>query len=421
MRIIWLIVILIFGGPAWADPGDEYTLSGEGQAVLFEPLTQRQASPSEMLRVPNGFQSKVFAYGLGSIGDITLAENGSVYVTDPRANRVYEIADRGLDGRRDFQRPLITDLDHPTGVAIAGDSLFVADRRAVWTIDTKTGARRLLASLTNAPSEPHRPLLWHEPTGRVWIALTRSATESQVIAIDAVSGQAALIAVIPGAVSDITMAGGGTVWASAGQNLFALAQGNAAQPVGRAESNVQISGFVLVGSAPASGLEAWRDQVIISQSGGARLPKPGSGAMNLIAVPTDFGRMTGRAKIFADGFLDQSRRSAWGDPGPIALDRRGLFVADRNNGTIWRVYAKPAEPAPKADVEIIAQDAEEIVETVDVQNEEISSAPPLVHGSRIERGSSLEVGSTILKAWEEEKARKAAEEAETEPEPEPEP
>ena len=411
MRIIWSISFLLFSALsvalANAAPGDAYEASAPDNSVLLEPLLQRQSGPSEGLKPLPGFDARVFAFGLGNIGDIVTAKDGTLYSSDAQTGRVFEIADRGLDGRRDFQRPVLSGLSNPSGLAITGDTLFVADRHAIWAMDRKSKARQRVASLENMAAAPLRPLIYHEPSDDVWIALTLSSNSGQVIAVDPQTGGARLIADIPGPISAMDRSDNGTVWVGSGRSLFSLSEGAGAQPAGQVEQGVQISGFVLVGGAEiGQGFSAWRDHVILSQSGGARQPRSHSGAMNLVAVASEFGKLSDKLTVWADGFLDHNRRNAWGDPGAIALDRRGLFVADRWNGTIWRVYAR-AVTQTDDHPEMVADTKEEPLDDIKAEDE-AAAQPSLVTGSRIEKASGIEVGSTILKAWEEEKAKKDA-------------
>ena len=412
MRIICSISFLLFsalgGALASAAPGDAYEASAPDNAVLLEPLLQRQSGPSEGLKPLPGFDARVFAFGLGNIADIATAKDGTLYSSDAQTGRVFEIADRGLDGRRDFQRPVLSGLSHPNGLAVTGDTLFVADRQAIWAMDRKSKARQRVASLENITAAPLRPLIYHEPSDSVWIGLTISSNTGQVIAVERQTGGARLIAEIPGPISAMNRSDNGTVWVGSGRSIFAVSDGAGAQRAGQVEPGVQISGFVLVGGADiGQGFSAWRDHVILSQSGGARQPRSHSGAMNLVAVASEFGKLSDKLTVWADGFLDQNRRNAWGDPGAIALDKRGLFVADRWNGTIWRVFARAVSETDDHP-ETVADIKEETLEDLKVEDE-APAHPPLVTGSRIEKASGIEVGSTILKAWEDEKAKKDAE------------
>lgn len=130
--------------------------------------------------------------------------------------------------------------------------------------------------------------------------------------------------------------------------------------------------------------------------------------MRLIVVPTEFGQPAGEPRVLVDGFLSRSGRTAWGEPGAIVMDKRGLFFADKHNGTIWRLYGAPKDtPKPEAKI-IVVEDLPETVATPPIR-------PPLLIGSGIkgsqlgeasllESASNLKTGSTIVEDYDKPKA-----------------
>jgi len=149
--------------------------------------------------------------------------------------------------------------------------------------------------------------------------------------------------------------------------------------------------------------------VIAAQSG----PK----AMQLIAVPTEFGQPSGPPRILVDGFLSSTGRSAWGKPGAMVMDKRGLFFADRYNGTVWRLSAKPSvKETPKPEIKKVTQEIDK--PTLNPAKLPPSQRPLLIgsgiKGSQISDASllgpasQLETGSTIIDAYEKAEAEAAA-------------
>jgi len=156
-----------------------------------------------------------------------------------------------------------------------------------------------------------------------------------------------------------------------------------------------------------------KDHIIAAQSG----PK----AMQRIAIPTEFGQPSGPPRVLVDGFLSSTGRSAWGTPGAMVMDKRGLFFADRYNGTVWRLSAKPSvKDTPQPEVEKVAQEAAKEVDKSALDPAKLPpSQRPLLIGSGIKGSqigdasllgpaSQLETGSTIIDAYEKAEAEAAA-------------
>ena len=177
-----------------------------------------------------------------------------------------------------------------------------------------------------------------------------------------------------------------------------------------------ISSLILPGqyTAPQDWPRRLNGHIIAAQTG--------PDAMRLIAIPTEFGNVSGQPRVLLDGFMNRSNRSAWGSPGPMVMDKRGLFFADTDNGTLWRLSPKPR---PQAKITI--------VDTADLPlapNKEPSLSEPdeefriesKITGTSIDptstivKPSSITYGSKLIQDYEEKKAAEEAKKAEEEAE-----
>jgi len=114
----------------------------------------------------------------------------------------------------------------------------------------------------------------------------------------------------------------------------------------------------------------------------------GPSAMQLIAIPTEFGH------ILVEGFRTRTGRSAWGKPGPLIMDSRGLFFADSHNGTLYKLTLKPA-PQPK--ITIVDTDSlpQEIRAKPDLTPKTIA-IESTIQGTQIDTKSTITAPSSII-------------------------
>ncbi len=415
MRLIFTILaIWLLSMTAWPDPGDSYELSADAPQGLIEPLVMRSRGSSESLQAPDEFQIHRFASRLGKIGAITAMDDGAVYVTDTKHGRVFEIVDRGRDGRADHQRVIMNQLDRPSDIVSFGENIFVADQKAVWRWNKETQSTNMLADLSNMSAGPNRALIHHPQSHSIWIAMNLAGGQSKIIAIDLASGRAKLIWELDGHISKFLANGPKDIWVSVDNQLIKVEPHAVQTSKFPVEPGVQIAGMTSINAdnAPA-GFALWADHVFVSQGGVAKLSKNTSGGLNVIAVPTRFGHPVANMEVVVDGFLSANRRSAWGVPGPIMIDRRGLFISDPLQGSLWLMSKSSVQP----DI-VLSETVEpdtEIIPEVETAKKTIPSRPPPIRGSQIETASKIEIGSTIIKDWEAAQKAKAEQDAKETP------
>ena len=409
MRALLILTLLMFPGLAVADPGDHYVLDQNQALPIIQPLQKRLRSSREKPLLADGFDVEIYGRGLGRIAAMAAAPEGQIYTSDPDSNRVFELVDRGRDGRRDFKQVILDQRDHPTGLAVMDEALFIADRNAIWRWDRQSRNLSRLADLSKMAASGDRPLLARPRDNAVWIALNTGPQTAKIISVDIESGQAELISETAGPVTALTASPASDVWAAAGNRLIRVTSAPGAQNMIEVEAGSEISGLLMLGDrAQQAGFGVWKDHLLVAQGGVSKLPQTTSGGMNIIAVPTIFGQPKTEMTVWMDGFQARNRRSYWGLPGALLLNAQGMFIADPVGGIIWK-----ASPAPKAPEPVIQNKAKDIVKPA--AEEKPKTKPKTepqemivstMKGSQIERASSLDVGSTILKDWEEaQKAR----------------
>ena len=94
------------------------------------------------LAVPEGFKVNLFATGLEHTRWLAVAENGDVFVAEPRAGRVVLLRDTVGDGQADEAWLFADGLDRPHGLAIQGRHLYVTTPRNIYRIPFVAGENR---------------------------------------------------------------------------------------------------------------------------------------------------------------------------------------------------------------------------------------------------------------------------------------
>ena len=196
-------------------------------------------------------------------------------------------------------------------------------RAAVWEVDLKSGAHRVLASGLRNPNG----LAWEPRNGKLWAVVN----ERDELGSDLVPDY--LTSVADGAFY-------GWPYSYYGQHVDERAKpprpdlvAKAIKPDYALGSHVAPLGLAF---AEASALPApFRDGAFIGQHGSWNR-KPRSG-YNVVFVPFKDGKPSGAPVELLTGFVNDSG-DAYGRPVGVAMDRRGaLLVADDVGNVVWRV------------------------------------------------------------------------------------
>lgn len=408
MRFVLTIALFVMLAPnGLAAPWDVVPLKEAGTTVSHAPqrsIQMQRGGSSNKLETIKGLELSIAATGLGEISAMALNANGALHTADRKSGRIWRLPDRGKDGVIDIRRPLSFKFDAPSGLTAIGDSLYVADRNAVWVIAPGQEPKQL-ASLTHANSAggPHVLLAGHDGETLI-LGLTTITRGVRLLEINKQSGEARLIGEGQyGTLHSLAQRGTSDIWIGSDETLSAL--GASPLPLKTGQS---ISALALPGQyeTPPDWPPQLKDHIIASQIG--------RGAMQLIAIPSEFGHVSSAPRVLVEGFLTASGRSAWGRPGPIVIDKRGLFFADSHNGTIWRLSAAPKPqakitiidtaslpPNPNDEPKLDPQDKAFTISS-SIQGTQIDTNNTIV------QPSSISYGSKLIKDFDEKKALEEA-------------
>ena len=411
--VLTLGIFALLSSQAVATPWDVVPMANEASPRSASAMTvskQRGGTATTLQTLPE-LELSVSAVGLGQISALALSEDGTLYSADKKSGRIWALSDRRQDGKIDLRRPMPFTFNQPTGLAVIGGTLFVADRTAVWTIE-RGEAPKELASLRSANSGGQPHILQAAHSGdHLLLGLTTNAQDFRILKLDLPSGQASLVSEGVGPLHSFAVHTGSDIWVGAQNALGPLGGEPLKLRQGQSIANIVLPGQY---TPPADWPRRLKDHIIVSQIG--------PNAMQLLAIPTEFGQVSADPRVLLDGFMNRSQRSAWGAPDAMLMDARGLFVADADNGTLLRLSPKP-KPEPKITIvdtaSVLPQPSEE--PTLSQQDSSLG-IKSTIQGTQIDakstitQPSSIIYGSKLIRDYDAKKALEEAEKAENEPE-----
>ncbi len=382
---------------ALADPGDEWAIGDKALPMTIKaPLHARRKSSAEKPKAKTGVQVDTYAKNLGQISAIDTGDKGEIYVLNQFNGTLSVLEDRELDGRMDMQRPLQSGFTQPSGLVLAGEHIYISDATAIWVMDRTGGTKRVLASLEKVQASPENRPLSLSPDGKwLYLGLSKADGTARIVRVNRQSGQAENLSAGPGPVRALAQAKGTPLWVAVNNSLIAVTTER--YSLGEAhhmEPGVLVQGFYLPAEANAMPeiFNELTGQFLVLQGGGARLSGKSSGGQNLVAVPVSFGQPQNKMQVVIDGLVTNHGRTVWGEFSDIAWDARGLFLADRQNGIIWKASKavdKPKILSPKEKPETKFQAASSV------------KKPKAKWGSSIAKASTITTGSTLSENWKE--------------------
>lgn len=316
----------------------------------------------------------------------------------PSANRITLLRDADGDGRAETRQPLLENLNSPFGMALVGDTLYVANTDAVMAYDYSPGATRLggpgrkLADLPAGPRNHHwtKNLIAH-PDGRRLYATVGSNSNVAENGMEAEDGRAAIWEIdrqtgqkrlyatglrnpngmawtqgpagpqlwvvvnerdeigsdlVPDYLTSVRDGGFyGWPFSWYGQHVDARVKPQQPELVARAivpdyalGAHVAALGLAATGPSPlttALARGAVAEGMFVGEHGSwNRRPRSG---YKVVFVPFVDGKPRGQPVDVLSGFVSPDG-NAWGRPVGVALDRTGaLLVADDVGNTVWRV------------------------------------------------------------------------------------
>lgn len=377
-----------------------------GQTPIQKQIRGSGQSPIAM----EGYEVVRFASGLGEISALALDDGGSIYTLDENRGRVFKLNDRNKDGALDTSQIMASGFVRPKGLALLDGRLFVSDMTGLYEIDG-TG-RHLIASFQNVPDMAEASIIMGSVKGGHIIAVLNSrAEEARLIKIDIVSSRASLLAQGPGPITAIAQSSASDIWLGVAGSLLRVSSPRYNLEDGFDVSDgAEISGLLLPGQFPdiGEGFSRYEDHIFFS-IGGEMQSEP---VRQLHMINTRLGLPSGDSRSAVSGFSSKSGRTAWGYPGALIQDKRGIFFADKWSGTVWRLKTAPKR---RVVIEPIVEPEAGEVEEVILAKSDIQKKHPLkshiagsqIEGSKIDTVSTLEVGSYILKEWEEKRRLEA--------------
>jgi len=360
------------------------------------PLNLRHRSQSELPRVLAGLQVESYAKTPAEIKGMAVRPNGEILLLDGERGQIIILSDRDKDGRLDMTRKMPARFSGAVSMAIVEEDIYVVDARAVWEVSTS--GQRVLASLENIDALPdNRPLIAAPQAQFLYLGLTRKDGTSLVVSIDRTSGAAAQIAEGEGEITTLAQTKGSPLWLGMDNQLVPVSSSKNYDKSRRVEfpDHISVQKVYLPTSESLSGqgLSSLNGKFLISLGQDLSMPEAEISGRQILALNSSFGQPDGLPVSIVSGFLRNHGRAAWGEPKHMVWDERGLFFADTQSGTIWRVSRlKPKfriVERPKAPVKFYESD-------------EVKK-PKAQWGSSISQGSKIVSGSELSRDWAESK------------------
>jgi glucose/arabinose dehydrogenase len=434
MRSTFLLPVMMFGAVACADTARLPASAGIGPDPVLPPPSESLIPTVRIARAKGwpagakplsapGTSVTAFASGLDHPRWIYVLPNGDVLVAEtnaperpeegkgirarvmklvmkragagvPSANRITLLRDADGDGVAESRSVFLEGLNSPFGMALVGDSLYVANTDAVLRFPYSAGATRITArgvKLIDLPAGPRNhhwtKNLIASPDGSKLYVTVGSNSNAAENGIDAEAGRAAIWEVDTKSAANRILASGlrnpnGLAWQPQSGELWTVVNerdelGSDLVPDyltavregafygwpysyygGYVDARVQPQRPDLVAKAikPDYALGSHVAPLGLAFSDGGALPAPfKSGAFigqhgswnrnpltgyNVVFVPFQDGKPTGKPIEVLGGFLSPENE-AYGRPVGVAIDKRGaVLVADDVGNVIWRVTGR---------------------------------------------------------------------------------
>ena len=117
-------------------------------ALTAEAPLITDAQVADWIRLPAGFEMRIFARGLFGPRFMTIGPDRELYVSIPRVGWVVRLSDNDGDGKADRVSRVVEGLDRPHGLAFFQGKLYVAGTEKIWRVDSFRGGRDEAAKTT---------------------------------------------------------------------------------------------------------------------------------------------------------------------------------------------------------------------------------------------------------------------------------
>src|SRR5688572_5514103 len=308
----------------------------------------------------------------------------------PSANRITLLRDADRDGVPEMRTAFLENLNSPFGMALVGDTLYVANTDAVVAFPYRRGETairaqgRKVADLPGGPLNHHwtKNLIASRDGKRLYTTvgsnsnaaehgLEKEAQRAAILEIDAASGATRVFAsglrnpnglgwepksgalwtvvnerdelgsdLVPDYLTSVKDGGFyGWPWSYFGQHVDRRVQPERPDMVAKAIA----PDYALGAHVAPLGLAFYEARLMPRFAGGAFIGQHGSwnrrplSGYNVVFVPFANGRPSGNPEVILSGFVD-TQGNAMGRPVGVAVDAAGaLLVADDVGNTVWRV------------------------------------------------------------------------------------
>ncbi len=106
-----------------------------GVLILFSLPAFAADLPLQLIKLPPGFKIEIYADGIENARQMTLGQNGTVFVGNRSQDKVYALVDQDHDGKAEQKFVVAEGLTAPNGVAFKGGSLYVAEINRITRYD----------------------------------------------------------------------------------------------------------------------------------------------------------------------------------------------------------------------------------------------------------------------------------------------
>ena len=172
-----------FAGSSAGGIGQRYELKGSSLPAPYSYPPVGNAAPSVARpngvqpQVPEGFVASIFASGLTHPREMSVGPDGTIYVSQTREGNVVALRDSDGDGKADMRVIFADGFREPTGLAVEGGALYVADRRAVWRVGFDGESMKALPrTLVTRPGALGTGEIVFAPDGKHFFVAIGSAT-----------------------------------------------------------------------------------------------------------------------------------------------------------------------------------------------------------------------------------------------------
>ncbi len=293
----------------------------------------------------------------------------------PSANRITLLRDADGDGVAELRSDFLRDLHSPFGMALVGQSLYVANTDGVLRFPYRSGETAIeaapvrVAELPAGPLNRHwtRNLLASRDGTRLYVTVGSNSNAGEN-GIDNEAGRAGIIEIdLLRSTSRVFATGlrnpngmgwephSGALWTVVSERdelgnetvpdyLSSVKEGGFyGWPATSPGRHAIVPDYPLGGHVTPLGLAFYEGKMMPQYAGGAIIGQHGSwnrnprSGYNVVFVPFVRGRPAGKPGVILDGFISPTGE-AYGRPAGVAVDKAGaLLVADDVGNSVWRV------------------------------------------------------------------------------------